>query len=343
MDIPLVAVRAVHFAGAISLTGLFGFAALIGGRMPPGLRKRIEWLGAVSAVLALLVVPLWLLLVAQSMSGETLAATIASGAARTVLTETQFGRVLALRVVLLLALLPFVALIGKRRGVDGAATALATISLAAVAWQGHAGADVGWDGAAHLGADVTHLIAAGFWLGALLPLALTLQRASGADERYAVARRFSSLGTVCVGALLVSGALNAWYLVGSVPALFGTAYGQTLLAKLVLVAAMLVLAAINRWHIVPRLERAGDGRAAQRLARHAVIEATLGLGVIAIAAALGTRVPAMHEALRWPFHDRLSLAAVPSVTAPGTVIAEATANPPPRAPVNPTGMSVKME
>lgn len=293
MDLLLVAVRAVQFVGAISLAGLFGFAALIGGRMPPQSRNRFAWLGAISVVLALLVVPLWLLLVAQSMSGDTLAAMIASGVPRTVLAETQFGRILVLRVVLLLALLPFIALIGKRRRSDGIATALAVISLGAVALQGHAGAGVGWDGAVHLGADMVHLTAAGLWLGALLPLALTLQHAASADERYAVARRFSSLGIACVLALLVSGVINAWYLVGSVAALVGTAYGQTLLAKLALVAAMLVLAAVNRWRIVPRLVRARDDRAALRLARHAAIEAGLGIGVIAIAAALGTMMPAM--------------------------------------------------
>ncbi|HEY3919202.1 MAG TPA: copper homeostasis membrane protein CopD [Stellaceae bacterium] len=310
MDVPLVAARAVHFAGAISLTGVFGFAALIGGRTSPRLRARFARLGWISAAMALLVVPPWLLFVAQNMSADTLAATIASGTARTVLIDTQFGHVVVLRVVLLLALLPCIAWIGKRRSVDGIAATLAAVSLAAVAWQGHAGADFGWAGAIHLTADVTHVIAAGLWLGALLPLALLLRDPSDIADRYVVARRFSSLGVICVAALLASGAVNTWYLVGSLPALLGTPYGQTLLAKLALVAALLMLAAINRWHLVPQLAAMRDDRAARRLARHAAIEAVLGLGVIAIVAALGTMVPAAHEQPWWPLPYRLSLAAV---------------------------------
>jgi putative copper resistance protein D len=176
-----------------------------------------------------------------------------------------------------------------------------------IAWQGHAGADLGWDAIIHLTADTAHLIAAGLWLGALLPLALVL-RAPAVDNIHAeAARRFSTLGLACVAVLLISGTINAWYLVGSVPALIGTPYGQLLLAKLTLVASMLCLAAINRWRLVPRLASAGDDGTARRIARHAVIEAVLGLLVISVVAAFGTMIPAAHQQPLWPFAVRLSL------------------------------------
>lgn len=311
MDIPLIAARAVHFAGAISLAGLFGFAAFVAGPLVPAMRRKLVALGWVSAGLTLLAAPLWLLFTAQSMSGDTLLATIASGAVATVLTSTQFGHVVLWRMALVLGLLPCVATLGRRRLQDIAATLIAAVSLAGIAWQGHAGADIGRDAAIHLAADTTHLVAAGLWLGALAPLALLLRDAGSVPARTIAARRFSGLGVACVAVLLVSGMINAWYLVGTVPALIATTYGQVLLVKLAVVAAMLWLAAVNRWRLVPRLAASGNREAiARRLARHAAIEAALGLGVIAIVAALGTMIPAAHEPLRWPFAYRLSIEAV---------------------------------
>lgn len=311
MDIALIATRAVHFAGAISLAGLFGFVAFVAGPLAPSLRRKLVSLGWISATLTLFTAPLWLLFVAPGMSGDSLPATITSGAVVTVLSSTQFGHVLIWRGALVLALLPCLAALGRRRAPDIAATVIAALSLAGVAWQGHAGADIGQDAAIHLLADTTHLIAAGLWLGALVPLALLLRDPGSVEARIAAARRFSSLGVGCVTVLLVSGTVNAWYLVGTMPALIGTIYGQVLLTKLAVVAAMLWLAAVNRWRLVPRLAAGGDSSVtACQLARRAALEAALGLGVIALVAALGTMVPATHESLRWPFPYRLSIEAL---------------------------------
>jgi putative copper resistance protein D len=307
MDIALTATRAVHFAAAISLAGLFGFVALIAGRLAPPLRDRLVRVGWISAALLLASAPLWLLFVAQSVSADSLGATISSGDAATMLMRTQFGHVLAIRLALVIVLLPCVAMLGRRRTLDLGATAIAAIALAMIAWQGHAGADVGWDGAVHLAADFAHLIVAGLWLGALLPLALLLRAPADADDHSTALRRFSTLGLACVAVLLISGTINAWYLVGSAPALIGTPYGQLLLAKLTLVAAMLFLAAINRWYLAPRLVSVADRGAGRRIARNSVIEAMLGLLVITIVAAFGTMIPAAHEQPLWPFAVRFSL------------------------------------
>jgi copper resistance protein D len=74
-----------------------------------------------------------------------------------------------------------------------------------------------------------HLTAAAAWVGALIPLALVLRAAGGDTGSLAVARtatlRFSAFGVVAVGTLLVTGLINAFYLVGSIPALVGTNYG----------------------------------------------------------------------------------------------------------------------
>ena len=314
MDLALTLARAAHFAGAISLSGLFAFAAFIAGPPSRGMQRELGRLGWASAALLILAAPFWLLFVARSIGTESVGATISNGTALAVLTDTRFGHVMVFRLILVLAVMPCIALVGRRRARDLAATVIACASLAAIAWQGHGGGDFGWDGAVHLSADTAHLVAAGLWLGALLPLAILLRDAGSADVAFAAARRFSTLGFSCVAVLLVSGTINAWYLVGSVPALIGTPYGQLLLAKLALVAAMLWLAAINRWVIMPRMALGEDG-ATLRLAYHAAIEAALGLGVIVLVAAFGTMVPAAHEQPVWPFAHRLSLEAIGSAPA----------------------------
>jgi putative copper resistance protein D len=309
MDPLLIAARALHFAGALSLVGVLGFAMFIAGDPPPRLVRQLRIMAQLSAAVLLLTAPLWLILVAASMSADTLAVTISSGAPKTVLIDTQFGHALGLRFFLTLLLLPLIARLDKRRVPDRVAVLLAGVGVAAIAWQGHAGAELGRDAVIHLSADAVHLVAAGLWLGALLPLMLALRGTAGAAHQYEVAERFSALGVICVAAVLTSGIINAYYLVGTIPALIGTVYGQTLVLKLTLVAGLLALAAVNRWQLVPRLALHDDG-AARRIARHTAIEAALGLGVIAIVAALGTMEPAMHEPIVWPFGWRLGLDAL---------------------------------
>ena len=300
MDPLLIATRALHFASALSLVGVLGFAALIGCDPPPRLARKLRITAQLSAALLLITAPLWLILVAEKISADTLALTISSGTPKTVALDTRFGHALCLRFILTVLLLPLIARLGEKRLHDRLAALLAALSGAAIAWQGHAGAELSRDAVIHLTADAAHLIAAGLWVGALLPLVLLLRATTDTSRQYEAAKRFSTLGVICVAALLPSGIINAYYLVGSVPALIGTAYGQILLLKLVLVLTMLAFAAINRWQLVPRLATR-DGEAARRIARHTAIEAALGLGVIVIVAALGTMEPAMHEPVGWPF------------------------------------------
>lgn len=310
MDPPLIIARAVHFAAELSLLGFLGFPLLVaapvyarnGASLPHALRRSYRAGAWTSLVLALLSAMPWLLMVARDMSGAPWRDLVTAGILSTVLSSTQFGRVWLLRMLILVALFPCLTALGRRRAIDALGLALATALVAATAWLGHAGAEAGFAGAVHLGADTAHLVAAGAWLGSLVPLALLLEQSQRADEqgdRVAAtgARAFSDLGLACVAILLVTGLINAWFLVGSFAALFPTAYGRLLLAKIALFAVMLVLAAFNRLDLLPRLQAIGSPRrvAAARLARNALIEAVIGLGVVAIAAMLGTLPPAAHE------------------------------------------------
>ena len=107
-----------------------------------------------------------------------------------------------------------------------------------------------------------HLLAAAFWVGALLPL----WRAAGGVEGAALLHRFGVVATGVVGLLVAVGAGFAWLLSRSVSALFGTAYGWTLLGKVAVVGALLALAARNKLRLVPALER-GEASAAPALRR----------------------------------------------------------------------------
>src|SRR5262249_39933080 len=174
-------------------------------------------------------------------------------------------------------------------------------------------------------ADAAHLVAAGCWLGALLPLALLLRTASketGADARpYAViaVRRFS---TVALGAMLLialTGTWNAWIELGGIPALVGTRYGRLLLVKIALLGGVLGLAVVNRRRLLPALS--GDGAtvgrpAMARLSRLLTWELALGLLMVLIAAALSLSVPGIHDTVWWPFSYRLSYDAMAGL--PGT-------------------------
>ncbi len=96
---------------------------------------------------------------------------------------------------------------------------------------------------------VLHLLAAAFWVGALLPLRKAALTPTGAD----LLHHFGNVAAYGVAVLIVVGAALAWLLSGSLAALFGTAYGLVLLVKVVIVSALLGIAALNKLKLVPAL------------------------------------------------------------------------------------------
>jgi putative copper resistance protein D len=181
--------------------------------------------------------------------------------------------------------------------------AAAASLIGLLAWTGHAGAALGAPGNVQLGADVLHLLAAGGWLGALPALALLLHAARRAkDDRLRSAasiatRRFSIIGVLAVGTLLVSGIVNSWFLLSSPRDLVATDYGRLLALKVALFAAMIGIAAVNRFRLTPRLAYAP---ALHALERNALAETGLGLGVLLFVAALGTLAPPAHDHVHIP-------------------------------------------
>ena len=95
--------------------------------------------------------------------------------------------------------------------------------------------------------DALHLLAAGIWLGGLLPLAILLRHAASSQRRRFLPApdRDASLfrpGDWLASRVIATGGYNAWTLVGGFPPLFGTAYGRLLLLKLGLLLPLLAVA-----------------------------------------------------------------------------------------------------
>jgi putative copper resistance protein D len=307
IDGPMVAVRAVHFAASATTAGALLFRAVVvepafrsAGQIERVIDGRIGVLAWTGLAIAFASGMLWLLLQASAMSGQTLAEAIRSGAMVTVIDDTQFGLVSEIRLglaALLAASLAFDRQRLPRRLALGAALGL----VVAIAWTGHAASTPYGLGYLHLAADALHLCGAAAWTGGLISLALLMRlvgryhASAGAALQVDAVRRFSSLGMLSVGALLMSGIINAWILVGSFHALFVTAYGRLLLLKVAAFIAMLVLAAANRFWLTPRLAKP-EGEAARRLLRNNDAEIVLALLVFALVGLLGTMHPAAHLA-----------------------------------------------
>ena len=117
--------------------------------------------------------------------------------------------------------------------------------------------------------------------------------------------RFSALAFGCVASLVLTGLVNTWVLVGSIPALIGTPYGRLLLLKVALVGLVLAVAALNRYGLVPGLAAAGAVPALRPLARNVLLETTIGAGILLLVGCLGITPPARHEDPVWPFAFRL--------------------------------------
>ena len=335
MELLLVAARTVHFAATIALAGVFAFQCLIAGPVfaqsdalagaSLHFARRLERLAWASLVLVLLSGAAWLLAVTAKFSGRPLAAALAQGIWKIVLTRTQFGEDWLLRGGCAAAIALCLA-IGRRTAIARIARwtelGCAAPLLAALAWAGHGAATPGAPGDLHLAADVLHLLGAGGWLGTLVPFALLLaeaRRGRGPDWAAVAgraARRYTLLAAASVAMLLVGGIVNTWFLAGTAPALIGTEYGRLLLAKIALFLATLVIAAVNLRRLSPRLAAGAEAaawRAALWLRRNALAEAGLGLAVIAIVGVLGDLTPGLHSEPGWPLPVRVDVAALTAV------------------------------
>lgn len=266
LDIVILgAIRGLHLA-ALSLSAGVLLLGCLGNRVPPpGLR----WL----LVTALASGLAWLGLQASAAGGFPAAQWL-------LLSQTGFGRIMALRIALLV-----LALIAGRHGLWPLLPAIMLQPLL-----GHGAAmerPVAIAGA-------THALAGMLWAGAVVALLWQLSRAPETAVR--LARRFSPLGVALV-LTLGAGAWGQLLLVGGLPGLLGTGYGRLILAKAALLLVMLACAGLNGLWFAP------DGRAAA-LRWSLRVEALAGGAAVLLAGLLAVQVPGLHETVVWPFAAR---------------------------------------
>lgn len=295
----LVGARFLQFAGALVLLGsaLFYLYGLRTTAAP--WTRRVLCLSALAATAGTI---LWVMGEAVLISGEPGDGT-SPAAIWLVFSETRFGRACLWRLGALLVSLAATLIVTSARTLWSLQVALASFVIVTFPWTGHGASSPGWLGMVHLGGDILHLWTAGVWLGALVPLAILIARAAQsrtAADAFAASHgleRFSAVGTWVVAALVLSGLINSWFLIGPANwrAVFSTAYGITLLVKLGLFALMLVPAAANRFWLTPGLRSGQDmrdaGPALQMVKVSVLVETAIATLVLIAVAVLGTLVP----------------------------------------------------
>ena len=285
-QIAAVAVRAGLYAGILVGIGSLLFSLLLG-EPTSGVRRTVTAAGVTGAALGLVLLGLEWPLRAGFLGGGSLAAAT-NPRLLAIAVDGVFGQRLIL-VGIGLAVVA-VALIARRRwprltgtaGVGGALIATAGFGIA-----GHTGASAPW----LLGSVLmVHLLAAAYWIGALLPL----HRVAGPPIEpgaAAILERFGRLAVEILAALVVAGGALAYWLTGSIQALLTSAYGQSLLAKIVLVAGLLGLGALNKLRLVPAFAR-GAPQAGQQLRRSIRLEAAVAALVLVATGLLTTATSA---------------------------------------------------
>jgi putative copper resistance protein D len=169
----------------------------------------------------------------------------------------------------------------------------AALLLASLGLVGHATMQSGPIGALHRLNHGVHLLAAGAWLGGLLPFLLCLKQGAG-DRLQAQAgvalRRFSGAGHFVVALIVATGIVNTLLTLRAWPIDFSSLYQALLAAKIAIVAAMIAMALFNRYVLTPRVAAGAD--AALRLLKiDSAIELVLGAVVLVLVSLFGMVAP----------------------------------------------------
>ncbi|MCY7380815.1 MAG: copper resistance protein CopC [Gemmatimonadaceae bacterium] len=139
-------------------------------------------------------------------------------------------------------------------------------------------------------ADGVHVLAASSWLGTLavvLVAGIAASRMQLAERRGMMVRSlitaFSPVALVAAGVATVTGVFAAWLHVGTIPNLWGTRYGITLLIKLGVLGVVTLTGFYNWKFVQPRL---GTDEATMKLQRSARVEVAVAVLVLLVTAVL---------------------------------------------------------
>ena len=136
-----------------------------------------------------------------------------------------------------------------------------------------------------------HYLATASWIGGLPYLLLSAKRIPDPEAKTQIMRNFSQLAQISVAVLILAGLGMSLVYIGSWNAMYGTAYGVMLDAKIVLLVALLLMGAAN-YYIVRGL-RTDTGTGAASLLRFGEAEIGIGLTIILTAASMTAQPPAV--------------------------------------------------
>jgi copper resistance protein D len=298
-DTAIICARLMQYSAALVLFGSSLFFLY-------GVKTTNRWqrpLLIVASAIALAASIAWFMAETAALTGDPKDALHAT-VLWSVITDTRLGKFGVLRVAFLLLSMVALRAIPFSRKLMVLQAFLGGAVVASFAWSGHAVSQQGHAGLLHLASDVLHLLAAGVWIGALVPITfLLVQRSTPCEplDMHPVAEalaRFSGVGPAVVAILIATGLVNSAFLIDLAHWQFAlqTSYGETLLIKLALFAGMLMLAVLNRFGLTPALTSALTGAssvptALRRLRMSLLTETLLALLVIAAVAVLGTLAP----------------------------------------------------
>ncbi len=272
--------RFAHFLAAMLTFGSSAYLWLYAPeRLRLALSPAVRRLALIGSLVALVTVIVWLALESASMADDWSAA-LDPGAIAGVLADTAFGHAWAAHLVLAAALVAVVVL-GPRTQWAPATIASGAL-LASLGLVGHAAMQIGAEGVLHRANHAVHLIAAGAWIGALVPFLMCLgvyQRRELRKEAVKAMTRFSFSGHFIVAAIVLTGAVNIALTSGRPPIPPDTPYRALLVAKIIVVAIMIFAAIFNRYVLAPRLKP----HAWALLVLRATSTAEVALGCLAIA------------------------------------------------------------
>ena len=194
--------------------------------------------------------------------------------------------------------------------------ALGAVELAAATLSTHAAARMDHS-LTLLGVEALHQLGAAIWIGGIPAFVMALGQVHDGVAWRRVGARFSRMSMAGVGCIVLSGGVMSVAYIGSWGAVYGTAYGVMVSAKVALFAALLLLG-LGNFMTVARL-RGNPGASVLRMKRFAEVEVGIGLSIFFAAASLTSVPPGVdltQDRVTWAEVVERNTPAWPRMTSP---------------------------
>ena len=231
------------------------------------------------------------------------------GAAHTILSSTRLGTTWVFRMIILLfTICASIAIMRARNPSRKSRILILAIGLClslSTSLTSHNAAATDYSPLVNLLSDWIHLVAVGVWFGGLAYLALAVAALRELKGRFLgeLIRRFSFVAIISVGIIGLTGIYNLLLEVGSLSAIYTTAYGEILLVKLCIFALMLAFGAANQFvlydHVTEAKANRTTGRQGELWIKRFKLsirsEVTLGIIILLLVGVLTTSSPAAQS------------------------------------------------